>query len=221
MFFMSVNAGYSHPPRFPAINGTHVMNTQPAQKNPYNGKELLNTQEVRRTLERLAYEVIERHGEGERLALVGVQRRGVELAKRIKAILEKRLERQVPLGSLDINLYRDDWTRLDSQPLIHRTKIPFDVNGREIVLVDDVLFTGRTVRAALEAILDYGRPQRVELLVLVDRGHRELPIHADYIGKKVDTSVAEQVDVFVHEQDGRDAVLINFRNELRKNVPPA
>jgi pyrimidine operon attenuation protein/uracil phosphoribosyltransferase len=175
------------------------------------GKILLNAQEIRRTLERLAYEVLERHGDGARLALVGVQRRGVELAKRIKAILEKKLDRQIPLGSLDINLYRDDWTHLDSQPLIHKTQIPFDVDGREIILVDDVLFTGRTVRAALEAILDYGRPQRVELLVLVDRGHRELPIHADYVGKKANTSFSEQVDVFVQEQDGRDVVLLNER----------
>jgi len=187
------------------------MSTQPVSNMLNQGKVLLNAQEVRRTLERLAYEVIERHGDGVRLALVGVQRRGVELAKRIKAILEKKLDRQMPLGSLDINLYRDDWTRLDSQPLIHKTQIPFDVDGREIVLVDDVLFTGRTVRAALEAILDYGRPRRVELLVLVDRGHRELPIHADYVGRKVNTSLSEQVDVFVQEQDGWDAVLLNER----------
>lgn len=176
---------------------------------PTDGKALLNAQEVRRTLERLAYEVIERHGDGATLALVGVQRRGVELAQRIKAILEQRLEREIPLGSLDINLYRDDWTHLDNQPLIHKTRIPFAVDGREIVLVDDVLFTGRTIRAALEAILDYGRPQRVELLVLVDRGHRELPIHADYVGKKVNTSLAERVDVLVKDQDGRDVVLLS------------
>lgn len=172
---------------------------------------MLNAQEVQRTLERLAYEVMERHGDGSRLSLMGVQRRGVELAKRLKVVLEKRLDRQIPMGSLDINLYRDDWTHLDNQPLIHKTQIPFEVDGREIVLVDDVLFTGRTVRAALEAILDYGRPQRVELLVLVDRGHRELPIHANYVGKKVNTSLSEQVDVFVQEQDGRDLVVLNER----------
>ena len=185
--------------------------TQTMETRNDQGKVLLNAQEIRRTLERLAYEVIERHEDGARLALVGVQRRGVELARRIKAVLEKRLDRQIPMGSLDINLYRDDWTRLDNQPQIHKTRIPFDVDGREIVLVDDVLFTGRTVRAALEAILDYGRPQRVELLVLVDRGHRELPIHADYVGKKVNTSLSERVDVFVQEQDGRDLVLLNDR----------
>jgi len=182
-----------------------------SQKIPSDGKVLLNGQEVERTLERLAYEVIERHGDGAKLALMGVQRRGVELAKRLRTILENRLNREIPLGSLDINLYRDDWTHLENQPQIHKTHIPFAVDGSKIVLVDDVLFTGRTVRAALEAILDYGRPQRVELLVLVDRGHRELPIHADYVGKKVNTSPSEQVDVFVREQDGRDLVLLNER----------
>lgn len=185
------------------------MHEQTKHTIPTDGKVLLNAQEVKRTLERLAYEVIERHGDGEQLALVGVQRRGVELAKRIQAVLEKKFDREIPLGSLDINLYRDDWTHLDSQPLIHKTQIPFNVDGWKIVLVDDVLFTGRTVRAALEAILDYGRPQRVELLVLVDRGHRELPIHADYVGKKVNTSLAERVDVLVKVQDGRDVVLLN------------
>ncbi|GAB6059950.1 bifunctional pyr operon transcriptional regulator/uracil phosphoribosyltransferase PyrR [Desulfonatronum parangueonense] len=173
------------------------------------GKVLLQAEEVRRTMERLAYEVIERHGEGAPLALIGIQRRGVELAKRLKSVLESRFGSEIPLGSLDINLYRDDWTNMDSQPQIHKTQIPFNVDDREIIMVDDVLFTGRTIRAALEAILDYGRPKRVELLVLVDRGHRELPIHADYVGKKVNTSQHEKVDVFVREQDGEDVVVLN------------
>ncbi len=172
-------------------------------------KTLLHAEEIRRTMERLAYEVIERHGEGANLALVGIQRRGVELAKRLKSVLEQRFGREIPFGSLDINLYRDDWTNLDGQPQIHKTWIPFPVDDREIILVDDVLFTGRTIRAALEAILDYGRPKRVELLVLVDRGHRELPIHADYVGKKVNTSQQEQVDVYVREQDGEDVVFLS------------
>ena len=176
-------------------------------------KTLLQTEEIRRTMERLAYEVIERHGEDAALALVGIQRRGVELARRLKSILESRFGREIPLGSLDINLYRDDWTNMDSQPQIHKTRIPFAVDGQEIILVDDVLFTGRTIRAALEAILDYGRPKRVELLVLVDRGHRELPIHADYVGKKVNTSLQEQVDVHVREQDGEDGVILSAKGE--------
>ncbi|TVQ96908.1 MAG: bifunctional pyr operon transcriptional regulator/uracil phosphoribosyltransferase PyrR [Desulfovibrionales bacterium] len=183
---------------------TNAMQTTSTER-----KILLHAKEVRRTMERLAYEVIERYGEDAPLALVGIQRRGVELAKRLKVVLEQRFGREIPLGSLDINLYRDDWTNRDSQPQIHKTWIPFDVDDREILLVDDVLFTGRTIRAALEAILDYGRPKRVELLVLVDRGHRELPIHADYIGKKVNTSLQEQVDVYVQEQDGEDVVFLS------------
>jgi pyrimidine operon attenuation protein/uracil phosphoribosyltransferase len=122
--------------------------------------------------------------------------------------LSARLGREVALGSLDINLYRDDWTSLDTQPMINRTELPFAVDDARIVLVDDVLYTGRTIRSALEAILDYGRPERVELLVLVDRGHRELPIHADYVGKSLTTGRDEQVNVLVSERDGDDAVML-------------
>jgi len=169
-------------------------------------RKILSKEEMNRALARLAREILERRGDCTSLALIGVQRRGVDLAARIKGLLEARLGRSLPLGKLDINLYRDDWTRLDVQPQINKTEIPFDIDGMEIVLVDDVLFTGRTVRAALEAILDFGRPERVELLVLVDRGHRELPVHADYVGQEVETSRTERVDVFVTECDGRDEV---------------
>ncbi|MFV0420689.1 bifunctional pyr operon transcriptional regulator/uracil phosphoribosyltransferase PyrR [Oleidesulfovibrio sp.] len=171
-------------------------------------KCILSAQEITRTLERLAYEIIERHGDCEKLALVGIQRRGVDVAARLREVLSARLGKKVPLGSLDINLYRDDWTSLDSQPMINKTEFPFSVDEAEIVLVDDVLFTGRTIRSALEAILDYGRPRRVELLVLVDRGHRELPIHADYVGKMVNTGRDEHVNVLVTERDGEDAVVL-------------
>ncbi len=171
-------------------------------------RTLLNKAEMRRTLERLTYEIIERHGECTKLALVGVQRRGVDIARRLKVLLDARLSCPTPLGELDINLYRDDWTSLDVQPHISRTDIPFDIDGREIVLVDDVLFTGRTVRAALEAILDFGRPTRVELLVLVDRGHRELPIQPDYAGKVVETLRGEHVDVYLDERDEREEVCL-------------
>ena len=171
-------------------------------------KEILTKEEMGRTLERLAQEILDRRGGCGRLAVIGIQRRGVDLAARLKELLEKHLDHELPLGKLDINLYRDDWTRLDVQPQINKTEIPFDIDGMEIVLVDDVLFTGRTVRAALEAILDFGRPERVELLVLVDRGHRELPIHADYVGRKVETLRAERVDVFVRERDGREEVCL-------------
>lgn len=168
---------------------------------------LLTREDVARTLDRLASEVIERHGaDAERLMLVGIQRRGVDLARRLTLLLERKTGKSVPLGTLDINLYRDDWTSLAAFPALGASSIPLPLEGRKVLLVDDVLYTGRTIRAALEAILDYGRPESVELLVLVDRGHRELPIHADYVGRAVRTSRAEKVDVLLAERDGRDEV---------------
>ena len=170
---------------------------------------ILNAKEMSRTLERLAVEIYERRGDDATLAIIGVQRRGADLAERLKKLLDERLGRKVPLGKLDINLYRDDWTtNLELAPTINCSEIGFEVEGASIVLVDDVLYSGRTVRSGLEAILDYGRPRRVELLVLVDRGHRELPIQADYVGKKVDTHGHEHVDVRVAERDGEDKVCL-------------
>ena len=170
---------------------------------------LLTSKEMSRTLERLAFEVYERRGDDETIAILGIQRRGADLAERLKKLLDERLGHKVPLGKIDINLYRDDWTtNLELAPTINCSEIGFDVEGRSIVLVDDVLYSGRTVRAALEAILDYGRPKRVELLVLVDRGHRELPIQADYVGKKIDTLGDEHVNVLVTERDGEDKVCL-------------
>lgn len=157
-----------------------------------------------RTLQRLATEVVERRGSDPKLAILGVQRRGADLAERLKARIDALRGARTPLGKLDINLYRDDWTTLDTRPSINCTAIPFDIEDASIVLVDDVLFSGRTVRAALEAILDYGRPRRVELLVLIDRGGRELPIQADYVGKTVSTQPSEHVNVLVSERDGED-----------------
>jgi len=171
-------------------------------------KDILTPAEMGRTLERLAFEVIETHGGCNNLVLIGVQRRGVDIAERINTIVESRLGRKLPLGRLDINLYRDDWTSTDLQPMISHTEIPFAIDEREVLLVDDVLFTGRTVRAGLEAILDFGRPRCVKLLVLVDRGHRELPIHADFIGKQVVTERGEHVNVYVKERDGKDRVCL-------------
>ena len=171
-------------------------------------KIVMNDSEMSRTLERLEFEILERHGECDALGLVGIQRRGVELAERLRRLLEKRLNCELPLGKLDINLYRDDWTTLAHQPKINQTDIPFAIDGRRLILVDDVLYSGRTVRAALEAILDFGRPSSVELLVLVDRGHRELPIQADYVGKKLSTAREERVDVSVKELDGEDSVRV-------------
>lgn len=176
-------------------------------------KILLNAEEIARTLERLAYEVLERHGDCHNLAIVGIQRRGVNVAMRLQKILQSRLNKTLPLGTLDINLYRDDWTSLESQPMIHQTSLPFTVDGSKILLIDDVLYSGRTVRSALEAVLDYGRPERVELLVLVDRGHRELPIQPDYAGKRLNTRRTEQVNVFMQEEDGKDVVVLVQKDE--------
>ncbi|SDF68802.1 bifunctional pyr operon transcriptional regulator/uracil phosphoribosyltransferase PyrR [Desulfovibrio legallii] len=167
---------------------------------------LLDSQEIARILDRLASQVLERHAQCDQVMLVGIERRGADLARRLAALLGDRLGRAVPLGSLDINLYRDDWTSLEGKPHIGQSCIPQGVDGRVVILVDDVLFTGRTIRAALEALLDYGRPSAVELLVLVDRGHRELPIQADYVGRTVNTSRQEHVDVLLTERDGQDAV---------------
>lgn len=171
-------------------------------------KVVLNAKEIGRTMDRLATEIVERHGDCEQLAILGIQRRGVDLARRLKGALDSKLGADIPLGLLDINLYRDDWTTLDVQPQINKTEIFFDIDDKKIVLVDDVLFTGRTIRAALEATLDFGRPDRVELLVLVDRGHRELPIHGDYVGVRVDTRRGEHVDVYLTERDDREEVVL-------------
>ncbi len=167
-------------------------------------KELLSDMAMKDVLASLASALLGRHGQAENLALIGIQRRGVHLAARLAALMESALGKPVPMGSLDITLYRDDWTSKRVKAVIGETRIPFAVEGRTLVLVDDVLFTGRTVRAALEALADFGRPSNVELLVLVDRGHRELPIHADYAGLTVQTARGDRVDVLVKELDGRD-----------------
>ncbi|MFP4070911.1 MAG: bifunctional pyr operon transcriptional regulator/uracil phosphoribosyltransferase PyrR [Desulfovibrionales bacterium] len=172
-------------------------------------RTVLTAEEMARTMDRLVYEVLERHGRADNLVFVGIQRRGAELAERMQAIISRQLHREIPLGKLDINLYRDDWTTMTGTPEISRTEIPFDIDAKDVLLVDDVLFTGRTVRAALEAILDFGRPNRVELMVLVDRGHRELPINADFVGKRIETARAEHVDVLVAERDGHDEVVVS------------
>ena len=167
---------------------------------------LLEEHEMTRMLERLASQIMERHADCGHVMLVGIERRGADLAHRLAGLLQERLGHPVLLGTLDINLYRDDWTSLEAQPHIGQSRIPATVDGRVIILVDDVLYTGRTIRAALEALLDYGRPRAVELLALIDRGHRELPIHDDYVGRAFNTSRQERVDVLLAERDGQDAV---------------
>jgi len=171
-------------------------------------KVVLDEDDMRRTLVRIAHEVVEKTGEPEALAVVGIHRRGAHLARRLRDLLTDLLDVEVPLGAIDIAFYRDDLGQRPDAPVVGETELDFDLDGRTIVLVDDVLYTGRTVRAAIEALFDYGRPARVQLAVLADRGHRELPIRPDYVGKNLPTSRAERVDVRVTELDGVDEVAI-------------
>ena len=171
-------------------------------------KLLLDSGEITRTLERLAYQIMEKHAGCENTMLVGIERRGADLARRLKKILAERAGRDVPLGTLDINLYRDDWTSMEATPHVGPSFIPCDLTGASVVLVDDVLYTGRTIRAALDALMDIGRPETVQLAVLIDRGHRQLPIRADYVGKNVPSSADENVRLFLQEADGRSQVEI-------------
>jgi pyrimidine operon attenuation protein/uracil phosphoribosyltransferase len=161
-----------------------------------------------RTLSRIAHEILERHPDVKRLALVGVRSRGVPLARRLARLIGEAAGAEPAVGALDIALYRDDFTSLAAQPITKGSDILFSIDGRTLVLVDDVLFTGRTVRAALDQLIDFGRPARIELAVLVDRGHRELPIRADYVGRSLSTSRDEAVEVRVREEDGRDEVVL-------------
>ena len=168
--------------------------------------QLLNDEEVRRALTRIAHEIVEKNKGIEGLCLVGIHTRGITLAKRLGKLIEQFEGHTIPLGILDITLYRDDLTEIGLQPKVRETRIPFDLHGKAVVLVDDVLFTGRTARAALDALIDQGRPSRIYLAVLVDRGHRELPIRADFVGKNLPTARSEVVKVKTLEDDGEDAV---------------
>jgi pyrimidine operon attenuation protein/uracil phosphoribosyltransferase len=163
-----------------------------------------------RTLARIAHEILERNKHVGELALVGIRSRGVPLARRLAGLIHEISRNEVPTGALDITLYRDDLMRqpVGAQPVIKRTEIPFSIDDRRILLVDDVLYTGRTIRAALDALIEFGRPRAIQLVVLVDRGHRELPIKADYVGKNLPTSLSESVHVRLTEIDGRDEVEI-------------
>jgi pyrimidine operon attenuation protein / uracil phosphoribosyltransferase len=173
-----------------------------------DGKIVLAEDEVARALVRIAHEIIERNTNSSALAVVGIHRRGAILAQRLQRLLEDLLQKDVPLGDLDIGFYRDDVASRPQAPVLHASHIDFDFSQRTVVIVDDVLYTGRTVRAAIEALFDYGRPKRVQLAVLADRGHRELPIRPDYVGKNLPTSRAEHVSVRVMEIDGVDEVAI-------------
>jgi pyrimidine operon attenuation protein/uracil phosphoribosyltransferase len=177
-------------------------------------KVVLGGDELRRALARIAHEIVEKQPQPEQLALVGIHRRGAILARRVRDLLSELLDLEVPLGDVDISFYRDDLGRRADAPVVNASHVDFDVDGRTIVVVDDVLYTGRTVRAAIEAIFDYGRPARVQLAVLADRGHRELPIRPDYVGKNLPTSRGERVNVRVVELDGTDAVTITAAEEV-------
>ncbi len=176
---------------------------------------LMDADRMARTLTRIAHEIVERNRGLSDVALVGIRTRGVPLAKRLAANLREITGDTVPVGALDITLYRDDLMRhaVGPQPLVRRTEIPFSIDERRILLVDDVLYTGRTVRSGLDALIDFGRPKAIQLVVLVDRGHRELPIKADYVGKNVPTSSTESIHVRLQEIDGEDQVLIEKDNE--------
>ncbi|HET6463318.1 MAG TPA: bifunctional pyr operon transcriptional regulator/uracil phosphoribosyltransferase PyrR [Candidatus Krumholzibacteria bacterium] len=170
--------------------------------------ELMDATRLSRTLDRMASEIVERHPDLAGVALVGVRSRGVPLAKRIADTIAQMEECNVPIGALDITLYRDDFQNVLKHPQVGKTEIKEDITNRVVVLVDDVLFTGRTIRAALDELIDFGRPKKIQLAVLVDRGHRELPIKADYVGKNVPTSENEMVEVHLEEIDGDDEVLL-------------
>ena len=166
-------------------------------------KEMLN-----RSLMRIAHEILEKNKGTEGLCLIGIRNRGAYLAKRLVEFIGNIEKEKVPVGILDITLYRDDLTLVAEQPIVHKTEIDFDINDKIVILVDDVLYTGRTIRAALDALIDFGRPRSIQVAVLVDRGHRELPIRADYVGKNIPTSKNETVEVRLSEVDSRDEVVI-------------
>ncbi len=168
----------------------------------------MSASEIDRTLVRLAHEIIEKSPALEKLAFIGVRRRGVPLAQRLAAKIEQIEHRKIPVGVLDMNLYRDDLSTVGSKPVLNSTDIPFDITGIDVVLVDDVLYTGRTTRASLDALFDKGRPGRIQLCVLIDRGHRELPIEARFVGKFVDTADNEIIEVKLEEIDGQEKVLL-------------
>lgn len=169
---------------------------------------IMDARTIGRVLSRIAHEILERTKGSQNLALIGIRTRGAFLADRLAKKIREVEHLDLPIGALDITLYRDDLSSVARQPIVKPTKLPFDIQGKVIVLVDDVLFTGRTVRAAIDEIIDFGRPQAIQLAVLIDRGHRELPIQADYVGKTVPTSQLEEVQVKLMETDGMDRVTI-------------
>lgn len=175
--------------------------------------QIISSEEMNRAIIRIAHEILEKNKGAERLVLIGIRTGGAILAKRFQEQIRLIEKREIPLGLLDITLYRDDLTEIGPQPNVGETQIDFDVHGKKVVLVDDVLFTGRTIRCALDALIDFGRPESIQLAVLIDRGHRELPIKPDYVGKNIPTSKHEKVIVKFKEHDGQDSVSVAAKGE--------
>lgn len=170
--------------------------------------QLMSASEIDRTLVRLAHEILEKTKDLDKLAFIGIRRRGIPMAERLAKKIETLEDRKIPTGTLDISFYRDDLSTVDTKPVVNGTQIEFPIAGLDVILMDDVLYTGRTIRAALDALFELGRPARVQLLVLIDRGHRELPIEARYVGRKVQTTAAEIIEVKFQEVDGMEKVLL-------------
>lgn len=179
---------------------------------PKEKAKILDKEGILRAIMRIAHEIIEKNKGTEELCLIGIRNRGVYLAQRIADSIEKIEGKEIPVGALDITLYRDDLALARGQPLVRKTEIEFDINNKVLVLVDDVLYTGRTIRAGLDALIDFGRPKTIQLAVLIDRGHRELPIRPDFIGKNIPTSKKESVEVRLLEPDGKDEVVITQKD---------
>jgi len=179
-----------------------------------NNARVLDKDGIKRVLKRIAHEIAEQNRGPEEVAVIGIKSRGAFLAERVAKDLGTIKKTEIPVGAIDITLYRDDLTEIAEQPVVHGTEIEFDITGKHIVLVDDVLFTGRTVRCALDELIDFGRPAQIQLAVLVDRGHRELPIRPDYIGKNVPTSTKECVEVRLEETDGVEEVVVTNEKKI-------
>ena len=175
-------------------------------------KKILDHEGIDRALIRIAHEILERNKGTHDLAIIGIRSRGAYLAKRFETKIKEIERQEIPIGILDITLYRDDLSEISTQPQVRGTEIDFDINSKKVVLVDDVLFTGRTIRCALDAIIDYGRPNSIQLATLIYRGHRELPIRADYVGKNIPTALDEEVVVHLDEIDGKDEVIVRRKN---------
>ncbi|MFA4991575.1 MAG: bifunctional pyr operon transcriptional regulator/uracil phosphoribosyltransferase PyrR [Candidatus Omnitrophota bacterium] len=172
-------------------------------------KQVFTKEEIQRSLTRISHEIIEKNKGVKDIAIVGIRTRGYVLAERIVKEINELYGTRIDVGALDITLYRDDLSMISEQPVIHKTEIDFDIEGKNIILIDDVLYTGRTIRCAFDALIDFGRPKTIQLAVLIDRGHRELPIRADYVGKNIPTSQKELVQVKLAEIDGEDSVFID------------